>query len=180
MTPDDRRFGAASYKVGSVNVLIATSGVLTPAAAADLVERLVRDGDKVNVVTVMEVPRSFLDEVRSDEWQPDESGNAIFEQSEESLIARYVEERGRRITEPMIEELAERGVDAHATFLEGDDPAATIIGAAADLAVDIVVMGATRMIFQGWESVSARVMAEAAVPVLVVPSPKVEVDEETE
>ncbi len=161
-----------------MNVLIATSGVLTPAAAADLVERFVRDGDKVNVVTVMEVPRSFLDDVRSDEWQPDEMGNAIFQQSEEALIARYVEERGRRITEPMVEALAERGVAAHATFLEGDDPAATIITAAAELGVDLVVMGATRMIFRGWESVSARVMAEAKVPVLVVPSPHVETDEE--
>lgn len=163
-----------------MNVLIATSGVLTPTSAADLVERFVRDGDKVHVITVMEVPRSFLDDVASDEWQPDESGNAIFEQSEEVLISRYVEERGRRITEPMVEELAERGVAAQASFLEGDDPAASIIGAAADLGVDMVVMGATRAIFQGWESVSARVTAEAKIPVLVVPFRSVETDAEPE
>jgi len=167
-------------KVQTVNVLIATSGVLAPGPAADLVQRLVRDSDSVFVITVMEVPRSFLDEVRSDEWQPDELGKTGLDQSEEESIASYVEERGRRITEPMVSALAERGVPAQPTFVEGDDPGAAIIGAAAELGADMLVMGATKMIFQGWESVSTRVMTEAEIPVLIVPAPRIEAEEETE
>lgn len=117
----------------------------------------------------MEVPRSFLDDVRSDEWHPDD---------DHASIESYVEERGRRITAPMIEALSERGVAAEASFVEGDDPAAAIIGAATDLGVDLLVMGATKMIFQGWESVSTRVMAEAEIPVLVVPAPTLEPEDE--
>jgi len=163
-----------------VNVLIATSGVLAPGPAADLVQRLVRESDKVHVITVMEVPRSFLDEVRSDEWQPDDPGQPPTAQSEEESIAAYVEERGKRITEPMVTALKERGVSAQPTFLEGDDPGAAIIRAAAELGADILVMGATKMIFQGWESVSTRVMAEAEIPVMIVPAPRVDPEEEAE
>ena len=54
---------------------------------------------------------------------------------------------------------------------EGADPALSISELANELDADVVVLGATRRIFDqaAWESVSARVMIESGRPVLVVP-----------
>ncbi|NQV07230.1 universal stress protein, partial [bacterium] len=63
-------------------------------------------------------------------------------------------------------------IRADAVYLEGEDPADTIIQAADDLDVDVVVLGATKNLFDesAWESVSARVMRDARRAVLVVPA----------
>ena len=55
--------------------------------------------------------------------------------------------------------------------LEGSDPARAISDAADSLGADVVLLGATKQIFdfEAWESVSARVMLESGRPVLVVP-----------
>ena len=83
----------------------------------------------------------------------------------------------------MLTSLLAAGIEATALFLEGDDPAATISEAANRLGADVVVLGATRQIFDqsAWESVSARVMIESGKPVLVVPPlPKEAVEEPAE
>lgn len=155
-----------------MHILIATTGALSPAPVADFAEKLTRSGGRVSVITVIEVPRSFLDTIRSEEWDPLGGGQAGWRSHEDAVIARYVEERGRRITEPVLAALRAAGIDPEVRFLEGEDPAATIIGAVADMEADLVILGATRPIFDesAWESVSARVMTESNRPVLVVPS----------
>ena len=64
-------------------------------------------------------------------------------------------------------------------YLDGADPSIAISQAAGDLGADVVILGATRPIFDrdAWESVSARVMIECGKPVLVVPGPPEKVDE---
>ena len=60
-------------------------------------------------------------------------------------------------------------------------PAATIIAAAEEMDADLLVMGATKHLFDesSWESVSTRVLRDSRLPVLVIPSgPHVE-DEES-
>lgn len=90
------------------------------------------------------------------------------------MIQRYVEEQGRRLTDPIVAALNAVGIDSEAIFLEGDDPAVSISELADRIDADVVVLGATRMIFDqaAWESVSARVMIESGRPVLVVPPPR--------
>jgi len=153
-----------------MNVLIATAGVLPPEPVAAIVARLVDDRDTVKVVTVLQIPRSFLNEIRSEEWRPLTEGAPGWEE-EDALIARYVEERGRRLTDPVVAALKSRDVAAEAHHLEGEDKAAAIIAAAEEIDADLVVLGATRQIFaeSAWESISARVMADTRRPVLVVP-----------
>ena len=154
-----------------MHVLIATSGVLGPGQVVEFTKRLAGDDGKVTVTTVIEVPRSFLDQLDSDDWGPTATGGEG--DTQDSVVERYVEERGRRMCEPLLQALAEDGVYADAVYLEGEDPAATISGLATKLEADVVVLGATRPIFhqEAWESVSARVTLECARPVLVLPPP---------
>lgn len=158
-----------------MHVLIATTGALPPAPVARFTKRLAGDG-KVTVTTVVGIPSSFLDVLRSEEWHPLSAGDddTSRKSQEETLVSRYVEERGRKLTDPVVAALRAEGLDASTVFLEGEDPAAVISRAAEELDVDVVVLGATRMIFNEWESVSARVMIESRRPVLVVPAPSSE------
>lgn len=157
-----------------MHILVATTGALSPGPVSEFVKRLAGEDGRASVVTVIEVPRSFLDTIRSEEWDPLTEGNHDWRRREDAVIARYVEERGRRLTEPVVAALRPLGIEVGAHYLEGEDPAQTIIDAVAELGADLVILGATRRIFDesAWESVSARVMAESRRPVLVVPVPE--------
>jgi nucleotide-binding universal stress UspA family protein len=164
-----------------VRIVIATAGVLHAETVARFAERLAGSDGRVCVITVIEVPRSFLDEIRSEEWHPLSDGAAAWSTEEDAVIARYVEERGGRLTAPLLAALGNRGVVAEVRYLEGEDPAATIIAAAEEMEADLLVMGATKHLFDesSWESVSTRVLRDSRLPVLVIPSgPHVE-DEES-
>ena len=155
-----------------MHVLVATTGVLSPGPVVDFVRRLLDDRGRCTVTTVIEVPRSFLEELRGDSWHPLAEGEtASWTDEEDALIARYVEERGRRLTEPLVAALEAAGIESKAVFREGEDPAITISRLAKDIDAGVIVLGATRQIFDqsAWESVSARVMLESSKPVLVVP-----------
>jgi nucleotide-binding universal stress UspA family protein len=164
-----------------VRILIATAGVLSPDRVARFLERLAGDDDEVQVVTVIEVPRSFLDEIRSDPWHPLGDGTPSWSSEEDASIARYVEERGHRITEPLITGLKAHGIEAEVHYLEGEDPAETIRAFADETRPELVVLGATKHLFEEWESVSARVLRDTELAVLVIPAaPRSEPEEPTE
>jgi len=167
----ERNQGIAD-NLSDVRILIATAGVLTPEPVAEFMAHLVGPDSNVFVVTVIEVPRSFLDEIRSEEWHPLTDATSDWVTEEDRVIARYVEERGARITEPVLAALRNRGIEAETVFLEGEDPAATIIHAAEELDAELVVLGATKQLFDEshWESVSARVMRDSGRAVLVIPA----------
>lgn len=158
-------------------MLIATAGVLGPDPVASFAERLVGPGGWVRVITVIEVPRSFLDDIRGEGWHPLTEANPSWSSEEDALIARYVEERGHRLTDPLLAALRTRGIEAAVTYLEGEDPADTIIKAAEDMQADVVVLGATKHLFSEWESVSARVLRDTHRPVLVIPTAPRPIDE---
>jgi hypothetical protein len=148
-----------------MHVLIATTGALSPGPCVEFTERMLGEGGQVTVTTVIEVPRSFLEDLRSDRWHPlDDGGQAPWRTEEDALIARYVAERGKKITDPIVQALRGVEIEADARYLEGEDPAMTISKLARDL-------GTTRQIFEetAWESVSARVMTESGRAVLVIP-----------
>ena len=161
-------------------MLIATAGVLSPDPVAQFAESLVGPDGWVRVITVIEVPRSFLDEIRGEGWHPLSDAGRAWSSEEDALIARYVEERGHRLTDPLLAALRARGIEASVTYLEGEDPAETIIRAAEDMHADVVVLGATKHLFSEWESVSARVLRDTHRPVLVIPAAPRPVDEMAE
>lgn len=156
-----------------MHILIATSGALPAAAAVEFTTRLLRDGGRVTVTTVIEVPHTFLEDLRTDGWHPLEDGElAQFTPEEDALIAKYVEERGRRLTGPVVDGLEAAGITAGVHYLEGEHPAKQVSMLADEIQADLVVLGATKQIFDRavWESVSAQVMIESAKPVLVLPA----------
>ena len=87
------------------------------------------------------------------------------------MISQYLNERGQRLTEPIRSALEAARIPCEVRVLEGSDPARAISDAADSLGADVVLLGATKQIFdfEAWESVSARVMLESGRPVLVVP-----------
>ena len=152
-------------------MLIATAGVLSPGPVACFAALLASgEDDEVAVATVIEVPRSFLDTIRSEQWHPLSDGAAAWTEEEDAVIERYVSERGHRITEPVLAALRAKDLSPSVRYLEGEDPAATIIAHAEEMDADLVVVGATKHLFDDWESVSARVIRDLERPVLVVPT----------
>ena len=158
-----------------MRILIATTGVLPPAPVADLANLLRSDDGSVIVMTVVQVPRHFLDALDDDVRRSflddsKETGDA------EAKAAKYLEERGQRAVEPIIAALSAVGIEPEVRYVEGDDAAEAIIYTAEDIGAELVLMGATRRLFteEAWRSVSARVMDKSNLPVLVVPGPRIE------
>lgn len=157
-----------------MRILIATTGVLPPVPVADLCKRLGGDDGAYSVMTVIRVPRTFLDALDDEDRRSlladDERGDP------EAKASAYLEERGRRAVEPIIASLNAAGLEATVRFVEGDDPAEAIIRTAEDFEADMLVMGATRRLFteEAWRSVSSRVMEQSQRPILLVPGPRLE------
>lgn len=157
-----------------MRILIATTGVLPPVPVADLCHRLGADDGIFTVMTVIQVPRTFLDaldvEDRRSLLADDTAGDP------EAKAASYLEERGRRVVDPVVAAMAARGLEAGIRFVEGDDPAEAINRTAEDVEAAMLVMGATRRLFteEAWRSVSARVMEQSLRPILLVPGHRIE------
>jgi nucleotide-binding universal stress UspA family protein len=161
-----------------MHVMIATTGALSPEPVVEFTRHLLGGTGRVSLATVIEVPHDFLEALDTGEWHPLHGDRPS---TKAELIARYVEERGRKLTEPVLLALQAATIPCDLIYLEGSDPALTISTAARELDADVVILGATRQIFDrdAWESVSARVMIESGRPVLVVPRPA-KADEELE
>jgi nucleotide-binding universal stress UspA family protein len=78
--------------------------------------------------------------------------------------------------DPICAALAAEDIECDIRFVEGDDPAEAIISTAQHMDAEMVVMGATRRLFteEAWRSVSARVMVNSHLPVLLVPGARIE------
>lgn len=158
-----------------MRILIATTGVLPAAPTAEFCRQLIGEDSSVTVMTVIRVPRSFLesldDDVRRSFLDATDNGS-----TQEAKAAAYLEERGRRAVDPICAALAADGIECDIRFVEGDDPAEAIISTAMSVDANLVVMGATRRLFteEAWRSVSARVMVNSHLPVLLVPGARIE------
>jgi len=152
-----------------MHVLIATSGVLSPEPVVEFTRHLLGQNGRVTLITVIEVPRAFLEDLHAGDGRPLAS-----DEGREEAVAGYLEERGRKTVEPIRAALDAARIPSDVRFLEGDDPATGITQAADSFGADVVILGATRPIFKrdAWESISARVMLESGKTVLVVPAPQ--------
>ena len=159
-----------------MRILIATTGVLPSAPVAELCRRLNPEGEGVTVMTVVRVPRSFLEALDDDVRRSFLDDSPIESSDAEAKAARYLEERGQKAVEPITAALQASGMESEVRFVEGDDPAEAIINTAEDVGAELVMMGATRRLFteEAWRSVSARVMDKSHLPVLLVPGTRFE------
>jgi nucleotide-binding universal stress UspA family protein len=153
----------------SMHVLVATAGALSPEPVVEFARHLIGGTGSVTIATVVEVPRSFLENIDADDWHP--LHDDATRDSTDAVVDAYLTERGKRIIDPLRQALDGARIPCEVRILEGADAADAISKAADELNADVVIVGATKQIFnrEAWESVSARVMLESGRPVLVVP-----------
>lgn len=158
-----------------MQLLVATTGVLPPTAVVNLCDLLVPNGNgAVTVMTVVQVPRTFLASLDEEERRSLLEDDSRRHEQAEVKAARYLEERGRRVVDPLVSALTARGRLADVRLVEGDDPADAIIKTAHEVGADLILMGATRRLFteQSWTSVAVRVMERAQCPLVLLPAVK--------
>jgi nucleotide-binding universal stress UspA family protein len=169
-----------------VHILVTTAGVLPPEPVADFAELMVVDGGSVTVMSVIQAPREFLEDLVTEEWRPfDDESVKVDSPDDQSEIERYISERGSRLVAPVVAALITRGIEPATVFVEADDAAASIVTVAEEIGAQTIVMGATRRLFteSAWTSVSMKVAADSKLPVLLIPAPSkriVETNEEYE
>ncbi len=163
--------------LGSMHVLVATAGALSPTLVVEFARHLIGGTGSVTIATVVEVPRSFLEEINQGDWHPLRDTNAAT--PDDTVVTQYLEERAHRLTEPLRLALERARIPCELLVLEGEDAAAAISSAASELQADVVILGATKQIFDrdAWESVSSRVMLESGKAVLVVPEARKDPDD---
>ena len=137
---------------------------------------MLRDSGTITVMSVIQAPREFLEDLLTEEWHPFEDDPIADPQQpdrDESEIERYISERGNRLVAPVVAALTNRGFTANTVFVEATDVAEAIVRVAADVGARAIVMGATRQLFteSAWTSVSMKVTAESKLPVLLIPAP---------
>lgn len=157
-----------------MHILIATAGVLPPTPVAALSDKLLDETGAITVMTVIEVPRTFLDSMDDDQRRSFLDDDRWKDESAEQKALAYLEERGRRMVEPVLSALRAHGRSPELRYVEGGDPAEAIIATADEVGADLIMMGATRRLFteQAWTSVSARVMERTQCPLVLVPGAK--------
>lgn len=161
-----------------MRILIATTGVLPAVPVSELCSRLQTESDagEVTVMTVIRIPRTFLDSLDDDVRRSFLSDSYDDAAGAEEKAARYLEERGQKVVAPIVAALQAVGIEPAVRFVDGDDPAGAIIDTAESVGAEIVMMGATRRLFteEAWRSVSARVIDTSHLPVLLVPGTRIE------
>lgn len=169
-----------------MHVLIATDGELDPALGADLAARLAGPEGRITVLSVVEVPRRLLADLRKG-FFGDITEQAVTVDHEtvtiqetvdstsgwpgdDAMIERYLSDQGKTRTEPLIAELRTHGVEPEVVIREGESPTSSILAAITDLGADVVCIGSHgKGLFEGLlGSVGTKLTRLAPVPVLLI------------
>lgn len=172
-----------------MHVLVATDGNLDPSIVADFATPLATDGGRVTVLTVIEIPRRLLSDLKAVMGQP----NAIDRESEDAeyvevlpevavsptppgwpgddaVISRYLEDKCVEYTKPVADEIRARSVNAEGIVIESENTAQAIMDYAAEHAADLIVIGSHGLgAFEGLlGSVGTKIVRRSRVPVLLI------------
>ncbi len=169
-----------------MRIMIATDGSLDPGRTADYLEHLISPEDHVTVLTVVEIPRSLLSELRSlfehresiqgadtdDEYVSAAKVTTISPNwpGDDEIIARYISDEKERRAQPLVDALTSVGLDAEAVAVEGADPTHPILAAVERDHIDLLCAGSHgRGMFEGLlGSTSTRLARRAPCPVLLI------------
>jgi nucleotide-binding universal stress UspA family protein len=139
-----------------VHVLVATDGRLTAEQVSAFVVPLTAGGGTVTVLTVVEVPHSFLAEMRAQygEQGPPEvvgdneyvgvshGGKAPFGwPGDLAMIDRYRADKKAQRCMPLVDALRSSGVSADSKVLESEQTARAILDEIEESGCDLVVIG---------------------------------------
>ncbi len=168
-----------------MHILVATDGVLSPEEVAVFAEPLARDGGKVTVLVVVEIPRTLLEDMRGAMGQesPDKTfalrseGAAAqpVEQprswlGDDAYIERYLQDRLERGASPVVEFLTDRGIKAEGVVVEHEKPADGILEQVVALDADVLVIGSYGQdgIHGVLGSIGTKIVRQSPKPVLLI------------
>ncbi len=122
---------------------MATDGSLESEEAASFAASLAHREGKVTVLTVVEIPRRMLQELRGVMGEQHQTGvieagewvdtPAVPSQAprnwpgDDAVINRYLEDKRFQVTDPIVSTLTGRGIAAEGLVVEGEKPTETIL-----------------------------------------------------
>ena len=140
-----------------MHVVIATDGDLNPDKTADLTARLVEEGDQLTLMTVVEVPRTLLTELRAFYRTPppqariDEDREYVGQPTagtltpqwpgDDAMIARYVDDQTAKRTDPVRLALETKGMTPNLVSKESDTPSTTVLRFVEESGTDLLIIG---------------------------------------
>lgn len=168
-----------------MNAVIATDGSLDADQVLPFVSPL-SAGDAVTVLTVVEVPRTLLNDIRNvygaanagsveSDAEYVATSSAAAESApgwpgDDAIIDRYLDDQGEKRCGALAAGLRDAGLTVEVDVREGEDAAATVLEALSDIGPDVVVAAATgRGLFRGLlGSTSTKLMRHSPCPVLLI------------
>lgn len=170
-----------------MHVLVATDGVLDPEEVATFAEPLAKDDGKVTVLVVVEVPRSFLEDVRA-AYGADSPLDETFGlrqevgapvpttdqpkswPGDEAVIDRYLSDRLDRGATPIVDYLTERGIKAEGVVIEHEKPGDAIVEQVIAQDADVLIIGSYGQdaIHGVMGSIGTKVVRRSPKPVLLI------------
>jgi len=166
-----------------MHVLVATEGQLDPDEVAEFVAPLTTNGGKATVLTVIEVPRALLQELRTQfndvqapeladvdtvaALSPAEPASSWPE--DDAIIDQYLRGKEHEICHPVVDAFQAAGIDAESKLVEGR-AAQGILETARELDVDLIIIGSHGAgLFEGLlGSTGTKVTRLAKRPVLLI------------
>ncbi len=169
-----------------MHVLVATDGTLDITTVSDFATALAGPDGRVTVLTVVEVPRAFLQDMRT-QWGV-AAGSGVLADDEyvetpavpqppsrswpgdDALINRYLDDKREMYTDPLVRALTEKGVAAEGLVVESENVAKTILDQIDALEADVVVIGSHGQgLFQGLiGSTGTKIVRRSSKPVLLI------------
>lgn len=140
-----------------MHVLVATDGSLETEQAVSFAANLADEDGKVTVLTVVEIPRKMLQDLRDAMGEQHETG--VIEAGEwvdtpavpseapwnwpgdDAVINRYLDDKRFQCTDPIVSTLTGRGIAAEGLVVEGEKPTETILEQVDALGADVLVIG---------------------------------------
>jgi nucleotide-binding universal stress UspA family protein len=168
-----------------MHVLVATDGELDPVSVAKYAAPLAGEDGNVTVLTVIEVPRAMLQDLRDhfNDQQPPELRRTDSETmmttqrldpprswpGDDAIIEQYLAGKQQERCAPIMEALAAMDIEAESKVVEGAS-ARGILETAAELDVDVIVVGSHGAgLFEGLlGSTGTKVTRLAKRPVLLL------------
>jgi len=171
-----------------VHVVIATDGKLDVEIASSFAAKLAGPNGRVTVLTVVEVPRAFLHDMRGQWGAADGAGviaddefvatPAVPQQAprgwpgDDAMIGRYLSDKLEQNTAPIVAELQAADVEADGAVVESENVTTTILEQIELLGADVVVIGSHGQgLFQGLlGSTGTKIVRRCSRPVLLIRS----------
>lgn len=171
-----------------MHVVIATDGKLDAEIASTFASSLSGPDGRVTVLTVVEVPRAFLHDMKSQRGATDRvsaitddafvATPAVSQEAprgwpgDDAMIERYLSDKLRQHTAPIVAVLRGAGIDAKASVVESENVANTILEQVKALGADAIVIGSHGQgLFQGLlGSTGTKIVRRCTRPVLLIRS----------